>query len=115
MSSPVIGDDGFFLVRKVGAVRTPNGPAENGRLAGAVVRQPCLLTVPLLCSFAWRRLQVERPHQIERRLARTHLTQGRPQVDHISLLAAGAVEAAEYVLLQVDTERPAPARTVSIG
>jgi hypothetical protein len=60
--------------------------------------------VPLLWPARWRRLQVERPDQIQRGAAQVELVQRRPQVDHVSLLAAPRVEADEHALIQVDAE-----------
>src|SRR5262245_23899577 len=106
MSSPVNGDDGGFLLQRARPERSATGPACGGRFGGAAVLPPCPLTVPLLCPYCWSRLQIERPHQIQRRLAQAHLTHRRPQVDHVAPLATAAVEAAEHALAQVHGERP---------
>src|SRR5262245_54958385 len=99
---------GFFLPCGVAWVRTPIGPPAAAGSSGSFARQPCPLTVPLLYSARWRWLELERPHQVQRRLAQAHLPQSRPQLDHVPLFAAAAVEAAEHVLAQVHAERPAP-------
>src|SRR5688572_25800130 len=110
MSSPVIGDDGFFSCPSSQATRAAGAaPPKAAGWSSAALLQPCPLTVPLLCCPARRRLQVKRPDQIQRRLAQAQLLHRRPQVDHASLLAAAALEAAEHVLVQVDAERsPSP-------
>jgi hypothetical protein len=49
-------------------------------------RSPPCLTVPLLCSVPRGRFQVERLHQVQRRLAQPQVVQRRPQVDDVTLL-----------------------------
>src|SRR5262245_39842102 len=100
---------GFFSPLGAAPARTPNGPASGGRFGGAAVLQPCPLTVPLLCCLGRRGLQSESPHQVLGRLAQAHLPDRGPQVDHVPLLAAATVEAAEHVVVEVDAERPASA------
>ena len=51
-----------------------------------------------------RRFQVERLHQVQRRLAQAQVMQLGPQVDDIAVLAARLVEAVEDVVIQVDAE-----------
>ena len=58
------------------AARTADGPAATAGFRRRT-RQP-FLTVPLLCSAARRGFQVERPHQVERRLAQRHACDTRP-------------------------------------
>src|SRR5262245_17536579 len=60
------------------------------------------LTVPLLWSFGWGRLQVEGAGQVEGGLAQILVVQLRPQVEHIAL--GFALVAAEDVVVEVDAE-----------
>src|SRR5437868_8986495 len=104
MSSPVTRDDGRLLpvCLQCGHAKSPTPPGGVVSSNGAFNR--ARLTLPLLCSPGWRRLQVEGPNQVER--CRTHLevVQRRPQVDHAPLLAAARVETVEHVVLEVDAE-----------
>src|SRR5262245_11970918 len=62
-------------------------------------------TVPLLCSSARARLQVKRPHQVQRRLSQGQATHRRPQVEDVPLLPTLRLEALEHVLHQIHAER----------
>src|SRR5260370_8875128 len=97
---------GFFLAARKGQCAAGAAPLQA---AGPVVlAQPCPLTVPLLCSLCWRRLQPKGARQVQGRGAQTHLVQRRPQIDHVSLLATPRVEASEDVVLEGDAQAPPP-------
>src|SRR5262245_9684594 len=74
---------------------------DAGLVAG--VREP-FLTVPLLCCRARDRFEVERLHQVERRVAQGQLMDTRPQVDDVALVAAPRGEALEDVVGQMHAE-----------
>ena len=50
-------------------------------------------------------------NQIERCLAQGPAVNGRPQINHVSLLSAFLVKALKDILVQVDAEGPAPSVT----
>src|SRR5262245_29509625 len=100
MSSPVIRDDGFFVVERGGGVRSPSGPAGGGRSRCCALRQPCPLTFPLLCSVAGGWLEVEGAHQVQRGITQLEVVQRRPQVDDVPLLATACLKTVEHVLLE---------------
>src|SRR5262245_13174664 len=83
-----------------------SGPADPQVLTTR--RSTVPLTVPLLCPSRGHRFQLERLHQLLRRLPQRQPSHRRPQVDHVSLLATPRVEAHKDVLLQVHAERLAP-------
>jgi hypothetical protein len=56
--------------------------------------------VPLLCSLGWGRLQLEDANQVDGRRPQVQVVQRRPQINHVSLLAAPRVQAAEHVVLK---------------
>lgn len=74
-----------------------------------------LLTVPLLCWLARRGFEVERAHQVERRLTQVQVMQRGPQVDHVSLLLTTRLEAVEDVGVEVDAEGAAAAASKPRG
>src|ERR1700738_3943446 len=80
--------------------RAPRAP---GRHTDFQHRQP-FVTLPLLCSVLWSRLQVEGFHQVDGGCTQGHLVQGRPQVDHVALLAALRVKTLEHVVFEVHAE-----------
>src|SRR5262245_15692041 len=84
MSSPVSRDDGGFFSAEPKRVRAAPAPPPSAGWSGLLTLQPCPLTVPLLCPPGRRRLQLKRPHQVQRCLAQAHLMQRRPRVDHAS-------------------------------
>src|SRR5215471_3854363 len=102
MSSLRLGDDGTVW-RAAAMPRRARGRPASTRLGRP---QPCL-TVPLLCSAGGGRFQVERLHQIQRRLAQAQVMQLGPEVNDIALLGTCLVEAVEDVVTQVDAERAA--------
>src|SRR5262245_7073780 len=110
MSSLVIRDDGVFhslLVCHRCVVSLT--PSEEGVSPKMMAINRALLTVPLLCWPRRRRLQVEGADQVQRRSAQVQVVQGRPQVDHVTLLTAPRLEATEHVVRKVDAEGPAAA------
>src|SRR5262249_31134442 len=111
MSSPVVRDDGIFRPLLVchGCIVSLT-PSEEGVSPKMLAVNRALLTVPLLCWPRRPRLQVEGADQVQRGCPQVEMVQSRPQVDHVTLLAAPRVEAAEHVALKVDAER-APAAT----
>jgi hypothetical protein len=85
MSSPVMGDDGFFLLPcHPEKTESPRPPSRRGLHAVYGAGNRALLTVPLLCARWRRRFQTEGSHQVQRRITQTLLMQCRPQVDDVA-------------------------------
>jgi hypothetical protein len=99
MSSPVRGDDGRLVPFWIPCwCVTPPALGKGFAQPKATGFNRALLTVPLLCSLCGRGFEPEGANQVDGGGSQVQVVQRRPQIDHISLLAAPRVEAAEDVI-----------------